>query len=225
MNKYTNEGINNNTFDLLFCNVENLPEEEWGSLEDISLFGLISTFTLRERDASLVSRLKSIGFDINDITYDEENACYKYLDEKYNIPFEMISDYIDNEYIKDELTSEKRFGNCHTMSTIFAYSIENSMVVTGYIKALDQLVLHSIIEYSKDDETYVIDWTRNVKMLKSDYERLTGFTELARFNGDVCYNDLGYLESLNINSKSYVCFRDEIINDIKKNKRLFKREK
>ena len=60
-------------------------------------------------------------------------------------------------------------------------------------------------------------------MLKSDYYKITEFEEIARFKGDTVKDDMLYAGPLDLGSKVYVCFRDEIIKDLEKNKTLFKK--
>ena len=124
---------------------------------------------------------------------------------------------------KKDLHSNKRFGYCHTHSCGLAYSIEDAYVVTGYLKIRWTKVLHLIVEFNHNNETYILDWTRNVRMLKSDYYKMTDFEEVARFKADSVEDDMSYAGPLKLGSKVYVTFRDEIISDLEKNKTLFRK--
>ena len=222
-----NDGINDNTYEMLFKDYPKLPEEEWGSRENAITFGTLNRFTLHEKRSLLIclqDKLdKLAGFDINNISFDEENSIYHYKSDNDDITFNKMSDYFPDKNVKKELHSDKRFGSCHTSACGIAFGIENAYVVTGYLKIRYTKVLHSIVEFNLDNDTYIFDWTRNIKMLKSDYYKITEFEEIARFKGDTVKDDMLYAGSLNLGSKVYVCFRDEIIKDLEKNKTLFKK--
>ena len=222
-----NDGINNNTYDLLFKDYPKLPENEWGSRENAIAFGTINRYTLHEK-RNLLVRLqdkldKLAGFDIKDISYNEDTKSYHYKKDNDDIPFNKLSDFIDGKKAKKDLHSNKRFGYCHTHSCGLAYSIEDAYVVTGYLKIRWTKVLHSIVEFNHNNETYILDWTRNVRMLKSDYYKMTDFEEVARFKADSVEDDMSYAGPLKLGSKVYVTFRDEIISDLEKNKTLFRK--
>ena len=223
-----NDGINTNTYDLLFKDYYNLPKEECNSKENLIPLLTIDKFTLCEKKNLLIKlkRLidKSEGIDVSRIQFDEESKRYKYVDENNEIFFNMISKICEtNNNVIDELTSNKRYGKCHSGIISIAPNVPNSYVVTGYITVANRKVLHSILEYKVDDKTIVLDWTRNITIEKNDYDRLTKFEEISRFKGKLVKEDLKLIKGFNLGCKAYVTFRDEIISDLEKKKYLYRK--
>lgn len=101
-------------------------------------------------------------------------------------------------------------------------SIEGSKIVTGYITIGNKRVLHSVVEYEHDGRDIILDWTRNLVITKKQYKELTKFVELSSFEGRKVIGDIGFIfRNLNIGSKPYVVFRDELIKDMQKNTHIF----
>jgi hypothetical protein len=223
-----NDGINNNTYELLFKDYPELPKEEHGSREDALRFLTLDRFTRYEKRNLLVKfkdfLKKQINIDISKISYDEENDRYIYNDEDFSIPFNLISRICEGPGCKEELLSEKRYGKCHSSIISIAPSVPNSYVVTGYVTIGSHKVLHTILEIEQKDNNVILDWTRNLEMRKEDYYRLTKFEEVSRFEGKHPKEDLNYITGLHMGCKTYVTFRDEIMRDIEKNKSLFKKK-
>ena len=222
-----NDGINNNTYELLFKDYFNLSEEECGSIKDALTFIALDSFTKNERENKLVKFNDFLNgefiIDVSKISYDEEKNSYIYNDEDYSIPFNLISRLFNGFGFKEELLSDKRYGQCHLKIINISPYVPYSTVVTGYITIGPIKALHTILEFENETDTVVYDWTRNLEMRKEDYYRMTKFEEVARFDGFHPREDMKYLEELQIGCKPYVTFRDEIMRDIEKNKSLFKK--
>ena len=223
-----NDGINNNTYELLFRDTSSLSEEEQGDKSYAKVLVTLNRFTRYEKRNILVKLkdfiLKQYGFDVSKVKYNEDKDRYIYQDEDYSIPFNMISRLIDSDQLKKELLSEKRYGHCHVKSLCMGHNVPDSEVVTGYFTIYTNRVLHSILEAKdKDGNLIVLDWTRNITMPKEDYYRLTGFREVNRFAGSKFEEDFPCLQALGVGTKTYSCFRDELMKDFEKNKSLFKK--
>jgi len=222
-----NDGINNNTYELLFKDYPNLSDEERGSRKDALTFLTLDRFTRHEKRNLLVKFKdllnKQVNLDISKISYDKETDRYVYNDEDYSMPFNLISRICEGPGCKEELLSDKRYGQCHSKIIGISPCVPNSTVVTGYITIGSSKVLHTILEIETEANTVVLDWTRNLEMIKEDYYRITKFEEVARFDGSHPREDVEYLQEIHLGCKPYVTFRDEIMRDIEKNKSLFRK--
>lgn len=222
------DGINNNTYNLLFSDCKNLPDSEKGSKLDLIRFILIDFYT---RDDELPDKfyinndpdtLYDVRFD--NIKFDEKNNIFVYEDAFVSIPFDFISRRIRNPFFIKDLRTSNRYGNCHMGSINLSKIIPNSEVVTGYITMGNEKALHSVVEVSISNIPHILDWTRNLIMEKENYKRITRFEELTRFKADEYYDDLNDLMNLGFDSsKPYVCFREELKKDLEKNKTLFRK--
>ncbi|MBQ2938488.1 MAG: hypothetical protein IJE05_06430 [Clostridia bacterium] len=221
------DGINNNTYRLLFGDNLDLPKEESGTKENATAFATIDRFTKLQEKKIFTKLLKKIykksNIDLNNISFNKELKQFEYRKGNKVITFDRLSDHFKDDEIKKILMSNKRYGECHTQSMKIAPSIENSRVVTGYVTVGNSKVLHSIVEYDGKKGTIVLDWTRNLHITKEQYVELTKFVELASFDGKEVINDMDKIMSnLKIGVKTYVVFRDELMRDIEKNSHIFK---
>jgi hypothetical protein len=115
----------------------------------------------------------------------------------------------------DELTTDKRYGCCHSKSIILANELGIGNVVTGTMITESSIIMHSVLEVAN----YVFDWTRNLVMAKDDYFKLTDFKVINIIPNKCVKEDLKHLlKDLDIELKAYVIFRDEIVDDYNKNK-------
>ena len=214
-------GINKNTFDLLFNDYKNKPEDYFDVKATDALIA-IDTFTrLKEKTIfqKLIKKTLSKLTSIEKISYNSITCQYEWQDGPNLITFNLLSNYIGDEKLKAELTSKKRYHLCHKRSIDNAKKFKNSKVVTGYATIGSYKFLHSIIEC----DNKVIDWTRNVVMNKSDYYYLTNFHPLSSISSACILMDKKMLKGkFGFFVKEYTTFRDEIMNDLEKNKHLFK---
>ena len=220
-------GINNNTFELLYKNFEKLTPEEGNSVENLIAFLTIDCFTRYDKVTLLVKIRNYLNklrrLDVSKVHYDEETDRYKYIDGELVIPFNMITRLCktDDKVIK-ELLSKDRAGYCHSSIMSIAPNVPNSRVVTGYVVYGNNKYLHTVLEYNVGDKEVILDWTRNIVMEKKDYCKLTKFQDVTRFDGELVGNDIDVLKGLGIDSKTYCTFRNEIMNDINKNKSIYR---
>lgn len=160
---------------------------------------------------------------MNNISFNKESKQFEYRNGDKVITFDKLSNHFEDDDIKKELMSNKRYGECHTQAMLIAPSIKGSRIVTGYVTIAKSKVLHSIIEYDIDDKTIVLDWTRNLYITKEQYIELTKFVELASFDGKEVIDDIERITgNLNIGVKPYVVFRDELMRDMERNPHIFK---
>lgn len=216
-----NDGINNSTYNLLFNDYDNVPDDDIETIENYIAYVTIDKFT-KLRDNKLIIKLfkliskKSI-INLNKINFNEKTKEYEYINNNMVITFDKLSNYINDKSLVKELTSNKRYHKCHSRSIIFSPKINGSKILTGYITVGGQRVLHSVIEYKYDNDDIILDWTRNLKITKNQYIKLTKFSELSAFDGENVSEDIQILTKyLNIGLKTYLTFRNELINEIRK---------
>lgn len=220
-----NDGINEKTYDLLFSDDANLPEDKQGNYYNMIAWLTIDRFTKEKKKTIFKKGLKILfkdkELDLNKIIFNKETKEYEYRDKDLVITFNKISDFITNEDLIKELTSDKRYGKCHDRSIGFSQSIKNSKIVTGYIILGKNKILHSIIEYERNGKTWILDWTRNLRTTKDQYLELTSFVELSSIDACDVINDAKFIKQIDIGIKPYLVFKDEIIMDMKKNPHIF----
>lgn len=164
-------------------------------------------------------KLNSI-FDLNKISYDEDENKYVYRDNNLIFSFRELSDYTTNEVIKEELTSSDRVKNNIIRSISLASKIKNSKVAIGYITLKNKKVLNVVV---LDDnlEPSILDYGLNIKTSKDEYIKLTNFTQISSIDIDIIKDDIKLFNNLfNIDLMTYLVFRNEIIKSLDKNKEL-----
>jgi len=223
--KYKENGINKNTYDLLFTDKDNIREcDKEEEIRDYILY-IIETYTRFREKSIFISFIKKYfgaktKFDFSQIVWNEENEEYEfeYLGERYT--FNKISDSIDDKKIKKELESEKRDRHCHFASMKMAAGMINNNVLTGYINVSSGRKLHSVIETNNGR---IVDWTRNLVMPKDEYIKLTGFRVLESIKSEELIEIISKIYNKEIvGSKVVSLFGKELLNDIKRNPDLFK---
>lgn len=225
--KNKNEGMNDNTYKLLFEDIHNLPENERGTYANAIALTTIDRFTKIQEKRVFTKLLKMVykkaNIDINKITFNEDIKQFEYKDNDRIITFDRLSDHFEDENIVNELMSNKRYEKCHSKSIEMSQGMQGSKIVTGYITIGDSKILHSIIEYELEGETIILDWSRNLQISKKQYVELTNFVELSSFYGKEVIDDFELLaDNIVIDTKVYATFRNEIMKDIKKNLQIFK---
>lgn len=215
--------INMNTYKLLFPDI--IRVKQYMSEEYSIAYYAIDNFTKKYQNDSLYELFGGTNCNLPEdkINYNEKTHEYEYKNKKVEISFEKISDYVLDDDLKHEITTDERCGKCHIYALTMGPKIENSKIVTGYITIKDIQILHTIIEYEENDISYILDFTKNIKIKKSQYIELTDFKEISRFNSNCVMDDLKILiDSVNLSIKTYVVFRNEIMNDLKRNVEYFK---
>lgn len=223
---FVNDGINNSTYNLLFNDYDNVPDDDMEAIENYIAYVTIDKFT-KLRDNKLTIKLfkliskKSI-INLNKINFNEKTKEYEYVNNNMVITFDKLSNYINDKSLIKELTSNKRYHKCHSRSITFSPKIIGSKILTGYITIGNRRILHSVIEYKCDNNDIILDWTRNLKITKNQYIKLTNFSELSAFDGENVSEDIQILTKyLNIGLKTYLTFRNELINEIRKKAGFF----
>ena len=126
------------------------------------------------------------------------------------------------------IESDKRFGNCYD----FAYNISLNLgvpnqIVTGYIYGYSDKseFLHSWVETTIKDEEYVIDGTLNAMINKQGYYLMQHAKPITKIDDSTLKSDLkNYVNEMrSIPLEVYYVFRDEIVNDLGKNKEAFRK--
>ena len=224
--KYNKAGINKVTYDLLFSDKKDI-----GNIKDLDMkekikdyiFLVLDRYTRLKEKSIFYSLLKkkygaSLGFDFLKIVWNEKNAEYEvdFLGEKYT--FNKLSNMIDNEKIKKELESKKRYRKCHEASLGMSLGLKDVKVLTGYQNRNMEKYLHSVIETS---DGKIVDWTKNLVMPKEEFVKLTGFTVLEILEKEEIKQIFLKLSRLNLNAKVKSVFGRELLNDIKRNPDFF----
>lgn len=214
-----NIGMNISTYELLFKDY--IDTDIISDLSYLKTYYTIDSFT-KEKDNNLMLELlecmyNGIIIDTDTITFNSKTNEYEYKDDNIFITFTKISDYVDNKELKSELLSEDRYCKCHNYALYFGPKINNSKIVTGYVVLKDKKVLHTVISTTIDDLEYILDFTKNLKITKKQYLKLTNFKEIVSFDSKYIEGDLSLLSDIDISIKTYTVFRNEIIEDLKRN--------
>ena len=148
------------------------------------------------------------------------------------IEFRKLSDAIIGLKGDTELETEKRSGKCHLKSLKVSKNLGiSNNIVTGYIFGYSDKdkYFHSWVEYSHKGKEYVIDYTRNIIINKEAYYRLMNAIPLSRISNKTIEEDENILlnlpESDTITLKEYLVFRDEIMKNFERNKKIFEEER
>ena len=219
-------GMNINTYNLLFDDLNNKVSDKTGSFESLAALCIISKFTKFDdmKIYSLMARIYETidDYDFRTISWSDELTSFVYQNEDFKIPFNLLSDFITQEDDKKELTSNERIHKCHEKSILLASIYPNFRIITGYVYLEKQRMLHSVIEYDDNEGTIILDWTRNLRMLKEDYIRLTNLRVIETIEGYDVKNDItGSITQLGMDLKTYCVFRPEIVKELKKNNIVF----
>lgn len=231
--KYDDSGINKNTYDILFSDHENIPEEERTSIENNYIMAVIQLYT-SFREKGISSKLLKLAFekkykiDFSKIKYNEKIKEYEYEFNGKVYTFDKYSNKLKDKNIKKELESKKRYKQCHEKSIEISLALPGAYIVTGYIKENKGKYLHSIVEIEKKNEKYIIDYTKNIIMPKEQYVKLTSFEELERIS------DMEYLQYdpkirnfqnvSSIDLKTYTTFGKDIAKELQKNTFMFEED-
>lgn len=221
-NSNTDDGINNNTYQILFGDdLENFSPKIDNTKEFI--FSLIDSITLlSDKEVKIVTRrlknLKQRGLS-------KKNRHYIVNKDGLEYKFEILDKFVSDE-LKERLRSEKRYGECVSSSIYLAYNNpKNSKILIGRMNLANSSIIHSVFCIKKDDNReYVFDFTRNLVMKKDDYFDLTNFELINEVKSEYLKEDLKKLKNIGMSTKPYLMCRDEIMNDLNKNKKVLKLE-
>jgi len=138
------------------------------------------------------------------------------------------------EYLKRVSSLTKRMHRCHSESINFAILLERDLgipcqVVTGYTSyfVTKNRYLHTWNELTIDGKEYVIDSTMNTCINKEGYYLLRNIDEkenLTSINSEKIIHDfkkqIDFVEQIDL--KTYLTCRDEVMTEYLKKKQLFK---
>ena len=210
----TLDGINNNTYNLFFINRE--FQDETNNDKNF-LLGAMQQFTKLD-DESIEYVIEKTDI------FKRKGNMFKVNYNLLNYNFYLLdSVLIEN---KEELRSEKRIGKCIHKSIGLANSYDGKCKVSiGYIYNNTDKILHSVFIRYDNDEEYVYDYTMNLIMKKDDYIDLFDFNIINEINGNDIKKDKSIILNIEyMSSKFYLCFRDEIIENLDKNSKVLKLE-
>ena len=219
-------GMNINTYNLLFDDINNKMSDKKGSCESLNALCVISKFTKFD-DIKIYCLMAGmyetiVDYDFRTISWSDELNSFIYQKGNFKIPFNLLSDFMTHEDVKKELLSDERLHQCHEKSIVLASIYPNFRIITGYVYLEKQRMLHSIIEYDDNEETIILDWTKNLRMLKEDYIRLTNLRVIETIEGYDVKNDItGPIIQMGMDFKTYCAFRPEIVKELKKNNSIF----
>ena len=219
-------GMNINTYNLLFDDINNKISDKKGSCESLNALCVISKFTKFD-DIKIYCLMAGMyetidDYDFRTISWSDELNSFIYQKGNFKIPFNLLSDFMTHEDVKKELLSDERLHQCHEKSIVLASIYPNFRIITGYVYLEKQRMLHSVIEYDDNEETIILDWTKNLRMLKEDYIRLTNLRVVETIEGYDVKNDItGPIIQMGMDFKTYCAFRPEIVKELKKNNSIF----
>lgn len=219
-------GMNINTYNLLFDDINNKMSDKKGSCESLNALCVISKFTKFD-DIKIYCLMAGMyetidDYDFRAISWSDELNSFIYQKGNFKIPFNLLSDFMTHEDVKKELTSDERLHKCHEKSILLASIYPNFRIITGYVYLEKQRMLHSVIEYDDNEETIILDWTKNLRMLKEGYIRLTNLRVIETIEGYDVKNDIaGPIIQMGMDFKTYCAFRPEIVKELKKNNSIF----
>ena len=162
----------------------------------------------------------------------------KLKDKKYmlllpnlKVKFRILSDYVKDNKIKEELLSEKRYGKCHDNSFITARAfkkydkeLKEALVVSGTQRFNDKdSTNHSWVELIYDDYTLVVDYNMNIIMNIDDYYKIFGSIVIQKTEVNELEEIKSNIQSLGINLHNLYTnyFGKELNNDVKKVLKMF----
>ena len=209
----TYDGINNNTYEKFFIEedyvrqVENKKEYIISAIQEFTMFD----------DYGLEYITSKNGL----IRRDETGFIARMGFKEY--PFMLLDFFMEAD--KDELRSERRYGQCFNASLDLANIIEDDCKVSvGYLHNNSDRIMHAVLVKNEENFDMVFDYTMNLIMQKDDYQELTDFKIVNEISGDKVKKDRDLLLKLGLGMsiKFYSFFRDEIMSDFEKNKKVLK---
>ncbi len=214
---YTKSGVNKKTEELFLEAVPTKIQDK-DLLTKLGHIYLKLNFYTMDRD-----RYYEIDEDDN-FTYNEETGINNYDDKEFNFKFVLLSDITKSNELKEELESDKRFHKCHgsAIGTCLNDDEDSMKILIGYTPCVDEEELHSVVETKGEKEDLIIDYTQNVIMKKEDYININKFRVVNEITSKELKEDCNIITEFGIVSPLYLAFRDEIMKDINKNKKVLK---
>ncbi|MBR3117200.1 MAG: hypothetical protein IKF36_04925 [Bacilli bacterium] len=213
----TQDGINNNTYEMFFMDEYKGPRFAENDRE--FLMCAIEEFTkLDDRDIEYILEHANV--------FKREKRGFSASKNGLKYYFALLDTFFDDE-IREDLRSDNRKGKCIQTSMSMAYNYEDDCkIMIGYIDNNKDKILHAVFVGCIEGMEIVFDYSKNVAMKKEDYIEINDYKVINEVSGKDFKEDYEYIKQLNsLSSKFYLCYRDEIMKDIKKNEKVFKLSK
>lgn len=203
-------------------------------LNEKLIYTAIDTFTLKtetqKEKMRLLDNLKTEEF-VEKVKVTKSSVLIK--TDKGDIKACKLTDMIPEfKEIYPDLETRDRKGQCHRNSMLISNIINMSNnIVTGYIFGYSDKskYLHSWIELVYDNEDLVIDYSLNALMNKSGYYQMQHAIPLNKISNKNIKEDRKLLDKFDklghFDIKEYLLYRDEIMNDLEKNNKIFNEER
>ena len=202
--------MNIETFHLLFDDKYGENGEYYNP--NLNALNCLTYYTkLNDTAINLLPLGKRNLYSIDNFSHDLETNTYRYKDDNIDFKFWKISDLFTDQKSIKELTTDKRYGNCHELSFRMSRYFKNSKVLTGYAIVDRCLVLHSVIELGNGK---IFDWTMNAILDKDKYFYLRIFKPISEVKSeDLIEDSKTILNQLDMPLEVYLLFRDSIDKD------------
>lgn len=221
--KYDDIGINQHNFTI------------WGHHSDV-----IFTLALDHKNLKYGNIQKELDeFTLNPtkstihVNQLDHKAYYQFMDDEFGeFKFSLISDFMTNDKMTNELLSEKRYNNCHENVHKIASYLKSKghnhiFITSGKIKLNDQdSIFHSWVELELEEGKFIVfDYNRNLIMEEECYNQLYEVKTISKIELMEMMNILEFTQDNDL------CFSDRTINFLgpeiykssKKNEKIFKR--
>lgn len=166
------------------------------------------------------------------ITYDENRKKYKLEEKSFGFfTFDLLSDLVNVEELKQKLLSDSRYGDCHSNSLLIANSLpdedkKNTYIVSGQFKANEiDYFNHSWVEIN--NKNVVIDFNHNIVMNRDKYYKLFEIKPLNKTlinEMEEIINTVIFGAKLEIDPSIINLFGKELMNDLKRNEKILQKK-
>lgn len=159
-----------------------------------------------------------------------ENHLFKDDDKEFT--FMLFSDIVTDQELANVLCSMERYQTCHINSWKYVTPISETFsnakvrIVGGKYLINDvDYYYHTWIELEIEGKEFVVDYTKNLIILKEHYYRLTGAEVINVVEEDDIKSIIDYVKGdiLKLNPMDYSYFAQELLRDLDKNKHILKR--
>lgn len=111
-----------------------------------------------------------------------KNIGYSYNDGEKNIDFYMLSDFVDNSIMIQDLQTRGRYVNVCYNNLMLSRKFPNGQFVIGLIEEENELSLHTWLEDKVDNEDKVFDYSKNIIINKEEYYNMINIKKLIRYD-------------------------------------------
>lgn len=204
--------------DDLILYIRNLPFVNYMQISEVSDKGIVK-----------FSNVRTVNGDIEFIAISDllkQSDSYGMDDENNSL----------KAYCREVESMEMRNGNCHEFSVkalkvLSKYFNIKSDIVTGNVSYYipENKYLHSWLEFDLAGRRCALDSTKNIIIDRDTYYRLLHIGDKDIYSviksDDIINDEVQYGKFINeLDYKTYLTTRDEIIRDLEKNKQLFDRQ-